>query len=115
MGRDDILRDGEVIEQPDHTKWSQWREKSYEKVRCVASTKMKYGTVSTVFLGMNMTLSKADPPLLFETKVGGGWLADESQRYSTLDDAKAGHEGWVARVHAAEEENKLPPPGCPVW
>jgi hypothetical protein len=113
MGRYYILRDGEVIEEPDHAKWTQWYEHSYEKVRCVASTKAEYGTVVTSFLAMSMTLSKTDPPLLFETKVDGGWLHDHRERYAAIDEAKAGHEAWVARVQAAEK-GKPPPPGF-VW
>ena len=115
MGRYYILHDDEVIEEPEYTKWIQWYGESYEKIRCIASTKVKYGTVSTVFLALNMTLSKTDPPMLFETRVTGGWLDDEWERFSSLEDAKAGHEVWVARVHNEEEENQLPPPGCPVW
>lgn len=114
MGRYYTLRDGEIVEEPDHAKWALWYENSYEKVRRVASTKVQYVTVRTVFLGMNMTLAKAEPPLLFETRVKGGWLDDQWERYSTLEQATAGHEAWVARVRAAEE-NTLPPPGQPVW
>jgi hypothetical protein len=114
MGRYYMLLDGEIAEEPDHTKWSQWYDCSYEKVRRVASTKVEYGTVETTFLAMNMTLSKTDPPLLFETKVKGGYLDNEGERYSTLEEAKAGHEAWVARVRAAEEDQP-PPPGWPAW
>ena len=114
MGRYYILCEDRVVEVPDHAEWADWYEKSYEKVRCIASTEVKYGTVSTVFLAMNMTLSKTDPPLLFETRVKGGYLDDEWERYATLHEARAGHEAWVARVHAAEE-NKPPPPGWPAW
>lgn len=114
MGRYYILHQGEVVEEPDYAKWAQWYKNSYEGVHQVASTEAQYGTVVTVFLGMNMTLSQSDPPLLFETRVKGGWLDDQWERYSTLDEAKAGHEAWVARVRAAEEDG-LPPPGCPAW
>ena len=114
MGRYYTLRDGEVAEEADHAKWTEWYESSYEEVRCVASTKVKYGTVVTTFLAMNMTLSQTDPPLLFETRVKGGWLDDQWDRYSTLEEAKAGHQAWVDRVRTAEE-NEPPPPGWPAW
>ena len=114
MGRYYMLCDGEVIEEPDHAKWSKWYQSSYEKVRHVASTKVSYGTVSTVFLAMNMTLSKETPPLLFETRVQGGWLHDQWERFASLDEAKAGHEAWVARVREAEKDQP-PPPGWPTW
>ena len=115
MGRYYILRDDEVIEEPDYSKWIKWYDSTYMDVRCISQTMVKYGIVSTIFLGLNMTLSKNDSPLVFETKVEGGWLDGEYQRYSELAEAKAGHEAWVARVRAEEEEHKLPPPGCPVW
>ena len=114
MGRYYMLGDSGVVEEPDHAKWAQWYETTYDKVRSVASTKVHNVTISTVFLAMNMTLARAEPPLLFETRVKGGWLNDQWERYSTLDQAKAGHEAWVARVRAAEDDT-LPPPGRPVW
>ncbi|HUU84867.1 MAG TPA: hypothetical protein VM243_15305 [Phycisphaerae bacterium] len=114
MGRYYILRSGDVIEEPDYDKWARWYETSYQEVRGVASSQAAYGTVETVFLGLNMSLSKDDPPKLFETRVHGGWFDDQWERYSTLEDARAGHEAWVARVAAAEEDELLPP-GCPTW
>ncbi|MFH0983606.1 MAG: hypothetical protein V2A79_18985 [Planctomycetota bacterium] len=113
MGRYYILREGVVIEESDYAKWAQWYENRSEQDRHIACTTVKYGTVSTVFLAMNMTLSQSDPPLLFETRVKGGWLDGEWERFATLAEAKAGHDLWVARVQAAEE-NELPPPGF-VW
>lgn len=113
MGRYYILRGNEVVEEPDHAKWSEWYQGSYEQLRCIASTKIEYGTVATTFLAVNMTLSKNEPPLLFETRVKGGWLDNEWERYPTLDAAKAGHEAWVARVREAERD-RPPPPGF-VW
>ncbi len=114
MGRYYILQAGAVVEEPDYEKWRQWYETSYSRVRSVASTKVKYGAVSTVFLGMNMALSQDAPPALFETKIDGGWLNGEWERYPTLEEARAGHEAWVFRVSAAEE-NEPPPPGWPSW
>jgi hypothetical protein len=115
MGRYYLLRNGKVVEEPDYTRWIDWYQNSYDKVRRVAETKVKYGSVETVFLAVNMTLSKTTPPLLFETRVKGGWLDDEWQRYPTLEAAEAGHKTWVARVREAEEENESPPPGCHAW
>jgi hypothetical protein len=114
MGRYYILKAGKVVEEPDHAKWSKWYENSAAE-RCIASTALVYGTVTTTFLALNMSLSQTDPPKLFETRVEGGWLANEWQRYATLEEAKAGHEAWVARMREAESENAYPPPGHPVW
>jgi len=113
MGRYFILREGEVVEEQDYAKWAKWYEESYEQVHKVASTKAQYGTVSTTFLGMSMTLSQNETPQLFETRVEGGWLDGERQCYATLDEAKAGHELWMSRVREAEAD-KPPPPGF-VW
>jgi hypothetical protein len=115
VGRYYVLKDNQVIEEPDHAKWVAWRETSFAQVHTVAQTGTKFGTVVTTFLGMNMTLAKNAPPQLFETRVTGGWLNNEWERFATLAEAQAGHEAWVARVHEMEAEHELPPPGCQVW
>ena len=50
MARYYVLREGEVVEEPDFRKWLEWHEASYEKARCVAHTSVKFGEVNTVFL-----------------------------------------------------------------
>ena len=115
MGRYYMLRNDEVVEEPDHAKWVEWYKSSYDRVRCVATSELEHGIVSTVFLAVNLTLSKDDPPLLFETRVKGGWLDNQWERFPTIDAARAGHEAWVARAREVEKENPLPPPGCPTW
>ena len=47
MGRYYILRNDQVIEEPDHEKWLQWRETSFEQVRTVAQTNSKFGSISS--------------------------------------------------------------------
>ncbi len=112
MGRYYILRDGEVFEEPEHTEWSRWYESEYASVERVAHTELAHGVVTTRFLALNMTLSRDERAQVFETRIRGGWLDDQWERYPTLEEARAGHETWVARVRAAEEENQLPPPGA---
>lgn len=56
--------------------------------------------VSTTFLGIDHSWREDGPPILFETLVFGGPLADEMDRYATWDEAKAGHEAMCARVRA---------------
>ena len=114
MGRYYILHDREVVEEPDFGKWLEWHQTSYEKVRCIAHTEMKYCIVMTVFLGMNMRKSEDDPPWLFDTRVCGGWMTGEWKRSSTLEEASALHQALVARIRAMESENKAPPPDA-VW
>lgn len=47
--------------------------------------------VSTVFLGIDHNWSDEGPPLLFETMVFGGPLDQTMYRYSTWEEAVAGH------------------------
>jgi hypothetical protein len=115
MGRYYILCGGAVLEEPDFSKWVAWHASRYEKLRCVARTSVKFGAVVTVFLGMNMALTESARPLLFETRVMGGWLDGQGERYSTLEQARAGHEALVAQIRAMEQENELPPPDCTTW
>lgn len=56
--------------------------------------------VSTVWLGLDHGWGEG-APLIFETMVFGGALDEECVRYSTLDEAEAGHAAMLARVHAA--------------
>jgi len=112
MGRYYILRDGEVIEEPDYQKWSAWFESAFKDVELIAEGGIVGSTVSTRFLGLSMTLTEDSPPMVFETKVKGGWLDNQSERFSSLAQATAGHESWVRRVKEADEENGLPPPGA---
>ena len=115
MGRYYILSGDVVAEEPDFAKWVAWHASSYEKIRCIARTSVKFGAVATVFLGVNMALTESERPLLFETRVAGGWLDDRWEHYSTLEEARAGHNAWVARIRAMEQANELPPPDCRVW
>jgi hypothetical protein len=111
MGRYYILSDGEVVEEPDHRAWSEWYEREYPGVERVARTDLDRGSVTTRFLALNMTLDRRGPALLFETRVTGGELDGEWERYPTLDAAQAGHESWVRRLREAEAEDGLPAPG----
>ena len=115
MGRYYTLCGDVVTEEPDFAKWVAWHAQWYEKLRCVARTSVKFGVVATVFLGMNMAVAESERVLLFETRVLGGWLDNQWERYPTLAEAQAGHETWVARVRAMEQENELPPPDCRIW
>jgi hypothetical protein len=115
MERFYVLHADGAVGQPDFREWVAWHANSYERHRCIARTSVKFGTVVTIFLGVNMALEENERPVLFETRVVGGWLDSQWQRYSTLNEARAGHEAWVAKVHALEEQNELPPPDCSVW
>lgn len=53
--------------------------------------------VSTVYLGLDHAWG-GGPPLIFETMIFGGPLEDYTRRYSTLEQAKAGHAQAVRRA-----------------
>lgn len=112
MGRYYLLRDDRVVEEPDHSAWLEWVENDYHKVSCIAQTGTAQATVTTHFLAINLTLAQDDPPLLFETRVSGGWLDGFREKFAALEEARAGHLTCVDRVRAAEDENDLPPPGA---
>lgn len=75
--------------------WGDWYRTAD---RHVGNTTIGGLQVSTVFLGSNHQWG-CGPPVLFETMVFGG--DDEMMdRYSTWDEAQAGHDATVAAVTA---------------
>lgn len=70
--------------------WSEWFATGN---RIVAQTTLPNGLfVSTVFLGIDMSLG-AGPPILFETLVFP--MCDDEVRYATWTEAVAGHDAIV--------------------
>lgn len=90
-----ILVDNKPVPEPDLMKWGQWMQTGD---RIVKQDKLPDGTfVSTVFLGLDHSFSPDGPPLLYETMIFRDDEDDQEQwRYSTLEEAKAGH------LHALE-------------
>jgi hypothetical protein len=66
--------------------------------------------ISTVFLGIDHNFG-GGIPLLFETMVFGGELDQSQDRYSTWNEAEAGHKVWVDRVKQAELFSEVVPCG----
>jgi hypothetical protein len=71
--------------------------------RRVAYTDLgQQGRVSTVWLGLNHAYPPPwgddTRPLIYETMVFGGPLADEMLRYTTLGQARTGHQFMVMRL-----------------
>ena len=74
--------------------WATWIETSDRKV---VKTKINNEVrVSTVFLGLDHNLG--GKPMLFETMIFGGPLNEQMERYSTWEDAEAGHKRWVEKA-----------------
>lgn len=56
----------------------------------IGSTRIGDIWISTVWLGLNHNFFDG-PPLIFETMIFGGNLDQEMWRYSTVEEARAGH------------------------
>ena len=68
------------------------------EARKVARTELGDGVyVSTVFLGLDHSFGQG-PPLLFETMVFGGQHDQDMDRYTTWEQAEAGHRATVERI-----------------
>lgn len=81
--------------------WAYWLE-DCPQARIVERTSTGKVRVSTVFLGIDHRFHGAGPPLLFETMVFGGALDGQMWRYSSWDDAVAGHAAAVRKVKKGE-------------
>lgn len=79
----------------DFLEWARWYETADRRV---ALTKIGKSEVSTVFLGLDHNHGGGGPPLLFETLVFGGSLDGEMERYSTWEEAVAGHQEMIRRL-----------------
>jgi hypothetical protein len=77
--------------------WAQWFEVAN---RQVAVDRIGDTTVSTVFLALDHRFGEG-PPLIFETMIFNGPLDGEQGRYSTWDEAIAGHAAAAGKVREA--------------
>jgi hypothetical protein len=75
----------------------EWGKHFYRDNRRVAEDDTDKGRVSTVFLGLDHAFGSG-PPEIFETMVFGGDLDGEMERYSTWEQAEAGHKAMVAKL-----------------
>lgn len=92
-----ILEGDTVIPITDGDMWAEWFQGTNRRV---AYTEDDDWEVITSFLGLNHQFGDG-PPLWFETMVFGGKLNEEQARYTTIEEARAGHERMVARVREA--------------
>jgi len=97
-----ILRGKEPVPASDTLEWGRWFENKDN--RRVAFDKVEdEAEVSTVFVGLDHGFGGT--PLLFETMVFGGKLDGEQDRYSTWEEAEAGHKAIVGRVRASMSDD----------
>ena len=92
------------VAEPDLIVWAKWIERA-NKERIVQKTEIGNSVVSTVFLGLDHSFGDdSGIPILYETMVFGGALADEEQRYSTKEQALEGHWQMCDRVRGETDD-----------
>lgn len=80
--------------------WERWFDMAN---RHVAFTQINSQVeVSTLFLGIDHSFGRPGPPILFETMIFGGEHDQDRWRYSSWDEAKAGHDAVVKRLKGDE-------------
>ena len=79
--------------------------RAFEGPRQIGDTTVGEVRVSTVWLGLDHNFFSSGPPLIFETMVFGGPHDEWCDRYSTEDEARAGHERVVAALRNGQAPN----------
>lgn len=101
---------GKPVEEPDFAKWAKWYENNTKK-RIVKQTTVANKTViSTVFLGLDHRWNGDGLPILWETLVFTGKHDGYMNRYTSLEQAKAGHKRIVRMIekeYSKEEDDGL--------
>lgn len=95
-----ILRDKKPVPVEDLLTWA----KQFESDDCIVKQEEIAGVrVSTVFLGLDRSFT-GRIPILFETKIFGGELDGEGERYATWEQAEEGHELWVNKIKSKQPQ-----------
>lgn len=90
-----LAKDGKTpIMEPDLMTWARWYENAK---RHVGNDKINDVEVSTVFLGLDHAYTGGHL-VLWETMVFGGEFDQDQERYTSYEDAVAGHANWLAKV-----------------
>lgn len=96
------------VRELDRESWARWMvDEANRPLLDVAKTDVGHIRISTIFYGYDEF--GFDPPLVWETQIEGGCLDGHTERYSSRQDARLGHERWVQLVRAREELRGL---GC---
>lgn len=99
---------GNPVEEPDIIKWAKWFE-THNRTVIQTAFKDQGIAVSTVFLGLNHQFGNG-APLLWETMVFDqlpSFAESYCDRYSSLEEAKAGHQKAVEWVIANLKEKNI--------
>lgn len=91
--------DNHLVGTHEFLEWARWFEYTN---RVVGWTQIVADVhVSTVFLGIDHRHFGDGPPIVFETMIFGGALDQDMWRYSSWDDAEAGHKAAVRKAREA--------------
>lgn len=93
--------EGEPIPEPDLLRWAEWFENAHNR-RLAEDHLPETVRVSTIFLGLDHSFGSGFP-ILWETMIFGGKHDGYQERYSSREDALAGHA--LAVKMASEEGN----------
>ena len=94
--------EGREVVKSNMTQWASMMEETNSERFLSRDTIRPQVEVSTVFLGLDHSLGRADVPILFETMVFGGKCAGQAQRYTDFDDAIQGHQHVVRELMKIE-------------
>lgn len=84
-----LNKQGEPVPEPDIQKWGAFLKDM--EARRVDRTCFNGGYVSTVFLGLDHSFTDDETPVLWETMIFGGPHDMYQDRYTSREDAVAGH------------------------
>lgn len=91
-----ILNDeGVPVPESDVVAWGRWFQTAS---RHVGFDDLGEVSVSTIFLGLDHRFVGNGPPILWETLVFGGPHDGDGERYTSREDAVAGHAKYLALV-----------------
>jgi hypothetical protein len=101
---------GNPIPERDMVRWAVWFASAERRI---ALTEFAWGAVSTVFLGLDHSFN-LDPmrspldyhPVLWETMVFGGPLDQHQWRYTSRQDALAGHRRAVEQCKQSQRDSQ---------
>jgi hypothetical protein len=93
-----ILKDHVPVPIDNLMEWDRWRKSNIEQFLVAKTSVSPEVDVSTIFLSLDHDLSGKGPPVLFETMIFGGEHDRECWRYSTWEQAEAGHKRVVEEL-----------------
>jgi hypothetical protein len=93
--------DGKTVPATDLHAWSKWFADGHANRILKLDELANDISVSTVFLGIDHGFGRRGPPILWETVIFGGPHDEYQERYTSRDDALAGHAKALAIARSA--------------